>query len=128
MADTLTRAFSDADKRINKHYNEKGYTANKTREDNPEKHLNKTSLKRLIKRFEAFDTTEKQKGSGCPRTATTPENEEAAEEMFSRRSSRDSCALKRYCRGIKDLTIFCTENDQEKRNETIQTSQSILNE
>ena len=85
MADTLTQAFSDADKTINKHYNEKGYTTSKTREDNPEKHSNKTSLKRLIKRFEAFGTKEKQKGSGCPRTAATPENVEAAEEMFSRR-------------------------------------------
>ena len=85
MADTLTQAFSDADKTINKHYNEKGYTTSKTREDNPEKHSNKTSLKRLIKRFEAFGTTEKQKSSGCPRTAATSENVEAAEEMFSRR-------------------------------------------
>ena len=53
---------------------------------------------------------ERQKGFGHPRTGTTPENEEAV--------SQDSCAPKRYCQGIKDLTIVCTENDQKKRNKT----------
>ena len=74
--------FSGADKAIIKHYYEKGYTAYKIWKDNPEKHWDKTSVKRLIKRFEAFGTMERQKGSGCTQTATTPENKKAVEEMI----------------------------------------------
>ena len=66
--------FSDADTAITKHYHEKGYIAYKIWKDNPEKHWDKTSVKRLIRRFEAFDTMERKKGFGRPRTATTPEN------------------------------------------------------
>ena len=82
MADTLIMFFSDADKAIVKHYHEKRYTACKIWKDNPQKHCNKASAKRLIKRFETFGTLEKQKGSGHSRTATTPENEESVEEMI----------------------------------------------
>ena len=57
-------AFSDADKLIMKYYHQKGYTAYKIWKDNPEKHREKTSLKQLIQRFEAFATMERQKGSG----------------------------------------------------------------
>ena len=79
--------FSDVDKVINKHYHEKGYTTYKLRKDNPEKNWEKTLMKRLIKRFEAFGTMERQKGSGRPGTATTPENEEALAEMICYREN-----------------------------------------
>ena len=59
--------FSEADKAIIKHYHEKGYTIYKIWKDNPEQNWDKTSVKRLIKRFETFSTTERQKGCGCPR-------------------------------------------------------------
>ena len=39
-------------------------------------------MKQLIKRFEAFGTTEIQKGSGHPKTVTTLENEKVVEEMI----------------------------------------------
>ena len=48
-------------------------------------------------------------------------------DLFSRRSSRNSCVPKTYCRRIEDLTILCTETDK-KRNKTIQTSQITLHE
>ena len=74
--------FSEADKAIIKYYNEKRYTAFKIWKDNRQKHWDKTSVKRLIMRFEAFGTIERQKGSGRPRTTTTPENEKAVEKMI----------------------------------------------
>lgn len=43
-------------------------------------------------------------------------------DLFSRKSSLESCAPKRYWRGVKDLTIFHTENDQKIRNKTIETT------
>ena len=49
-------------------------------------------------------------------------------DSFSRRSSWDPCASKRYCRGIKDLIIFCADNDQKEKNKAIQTSQNNLHE
>ena len=39
-------------------------------------------MKRLIKGFEASGTMERQKDSGRPQTATTPEHEESVEEMI----------------------------------------------
>ena len=39
-------------------------------------------MKRLIKRFDAFGTMERQKGSGRPGTGKTPENEEALKEII----------------------------------------------
>ena len=39
-------------------------------------------MKGFIKRFEVFGTMERQKGSGRPRTATTPGKEEALEEII----------------------------------------------
>ena len=56
---------------IIKHYHEKGYTACKIWEDNPEKHWDKISVKQPIKSVEAFVTMERQKDSGYPRTLTT---------------------------------------------------------
>ena len=74
--------FSDADKAIIQHYHEKGFTPYRIWKDNPEKGWDKTSVKRLIKRFVKYDTMERQKGSGCPRRATTRENEEALEDLI----------------------------------------------
>ena len=39
-------------------------------------------MKRFVKRFEAFDIMERQKGPGRLRTATTPENEKATEKLI----------------------------------------------
>ena len=74
--------FSDADKEIIKHSHEIGYTAYKIWKDNVEKHWDKTSVKQVIKRFEAFGTMERQKCSGRPPTGTTTENEETVREMI----------------------------------------------
>lgn len=74
--------FSDADKAIIQHYYEKGYTAYKIWKENPEKNWDKSSLHRLIKRFAKTGTMARQNGSGRPRTATCPENEEKVEEMI----------------------------------------------
>ena len=82
MANTLIMVFSDADNSIIKYYHENGYTAYKIWKDNPEKHWDKILVKQPIKRFEAFGTMEKQEGSGRLQTTTTPENEEAAEEII----------------------------------------------
>ena len=82
LADTLIMVISDAGKAIIKHCHDIGHTVCKIWKDNPEKHWDKTSMKRLIKRFEAFVTMRKAKRfSGLPRTATT-ENEEDVEEMI----------------------------------------------
>ena len=59
--------FCEADKAFIKHYLEKGYTAYTIWKHNPEKHWDKTSVEWLIKRFKAFGTMERQKGSGHPR-------------------------------------------------------------
>ena len=113
--------FSGADKAIVKHYHEKGYTTYKIWKDNSEKHWNKTSVKRLIKRFEAFGTMQREKGPARPQTAATPENEKGIEEMICSQENHPSTHVppKRCCAEIKDLTIFCTGNDQKKRNKTI---------
>ena len=78
----LNSDFSDADMVIIRHYQEKGYTADKIWEDNLEKHWDKTLVKQLLKRFEAFGTMERPTSSSCLQTATTPENKEAVEEMI----------------------------------------------
>ena len=100
--------------------------------DYPEKHRDKTSVKRPTKRFEAFGTMERQKGPSRPQTATTLEKEETVEEMICSQEDHPATHVpphpkNKYCRGIKDLKIFCAENDQKKRNKTIQTSQNTLN-
>ena len=48
----------------------------------------------------------------------TPENEEAVEEMICCQEDHPGTP-KSYCRGIKDLTIFCTNNDQKKGNSNV---------
>ena len=47
LVDTLMFFFSEADKSIINHYHEKGYTAYKIWNENTEKHLDKTLVKRL---------------------------------------------------------------------------------
>ena len=46
------------------------------------KKLKKGSLYRLIERFEETGSMTRKEGSGRPRTATCPENEEKVEEMI----------------------------------------------
>ena len=87
-----------------------------------------TGTKPFLKRFEASVTMERQH-SGRPRRAITPENEEVVEEMIcSQDYLRTYVSQKRYCQGIKDVTIFCTKNNQKKKNKTTQTSQNTLHE
>ena len=74
--------FSDADKAIIRHYHEKQYTTYKIWKENPEKKWTKKSVSCLIKRYIKYGTMERQKGSGCPITATTKENEELVEELI----------------------------------------------
>ena len=50
-------------------------------------HWEKTSVKRLIKRFEGFGTMERQKSYWRPRTVTSPENKEAVKEMICSQES-----------------------------------------
>ena len=69
MAETLIMVFSESDKAIIKHYHGKGYAAYKIWKNNLEKQWDKTSVKQFIKRFEAFGTMERQKGSGLPRSS-----------------------------------------------------------
>ena len=78
--------FSDEDKTIIKHYHEKGYTSPKIWKDNPNKYWDKTSVKRLINRFEGFGTTERQKWFWCLQTEASPE-EEAVKEMICSQES-----------------------------------------
>jgi len=74
--------FSAEDKAVIKHYHEKGFTPYRIWKQNPEKGWDKTSVKRLIKRFEKFATMERQRGSGRPRTAVTDENEESVDDLI----------------------------------------------
>ena len=74
--------FSDSDKAIILHYHQKKYTPYKIWKENPEKNWNKGSIYRLIERFEETGSMAHKEGSGHPRTATCPENEEKVEEMI----------------------------------------------
>ena len=74
--------FNDEDKAIIKHYHEKGYTPYRIWKENPDKKWDKSSVKRLIKRYLVHGTMERQKGSGRPVTVTTPKNQAAVEEMI----------------------------------------------
>ena len=74
--------FSTEDKAIIKHYVEKGFSSYKIWKENPEKKWVLSSVKRLVKRFRKNGTMERQKRSGRPKSARTPENEAAVEEMI----------------------------------------------
>ena len=74
--------FSDEDKAVIKHFHHRGYTAYKIWKENPKKNWDKTSVKRLINRFLEKGTMERKEGSGRNRTARTPTNEEAVEELI----------------------------------------------
>ena len=98
----LNNFFSGADKVVMKHY-QKWYTAYKIWKNNPEKHQGRTSAKQLIKRFEAFGTMERQKGCSRQRTATTPVNKEAVEEIicFQEDHPRNHVTPKYIAKGLK---------------------------
>ena len=74
--------LSDEDKAVIKHYYQRRYTAYKIWKENPEKNWDKASAKRLINRFVEKGTMERKEGSGRKRTARTPANEEAVEELI----------------------------------------------
>ena len=68
-----------------------------------QKHLGRTSLKQVIKRFEAFGTMKRQKGCGHQRTATTPLNKESVEEIicFQEHHPRNHLTPKYIAKGLK---------------------------
>ena len=75
--------FSAEDKAIIKHlFVEKGYTAYRIWKENPQRKWDKTSVKRLTKRYEQTGSMDRKKGSGRPCTAVTDENAEQVEEMI----------------------------------------------
>ena len=75
--------FSAEDKAIIKYfYVEKGFTAYRIWKENPNKSWDKTSVKRLLKRFDKYETMDRKTGSGRPKTATTEENADEVEEMI----------------------------------------------
>ena len=80
--------FSDGDKAIFKH--EKGFTPCRVWKDNPEKDWDKTSVKRIIKRLVKY-TMGRQKGSGCPQTATTRKGEESVEDLVCPQEDKPVC-------------------------------------
>ena len=101
MADTLN-FFSEADKAVIKHPYEKGYTVHKIRKDNPEKHWDKTSVKSLIKRTEAFGTMDRQRLWPCANSNSSYKwRSVVANDLFSSRSSRASSATKDVPKELK---------------------------
>ena len=126
VAGYYNNGFSETDKAIIKYYHEKGYTAYKKWQEALGQNFDEATYKEIwsiwyhgnTKRFWPSDNSDN----------SWKRKSRKGNDLFSRRSSWDSCALKRYCQGIKDFTIFCTENDQKKKNKTIQTSQNALHE
>ena len=74
--------FSDDDKAIILHYHKKGKKAYQIWKENREKNWTKNSVCCLIQRYVEHGTMDRKKGSGRPITATTPENQEAVQEMI----------------------------------------------
>ena len=76
--------FSDEDKAIIKNdYEEKGWSAYRIWKEHPAKGWVESSVRRLIRKFEATGSMDRRSGSGRPRTATTEENAEVVEELIS---------------------------------------------
>ena len=75
--------FSDDDKAvIKKDYVEKGWSAYRICKEHPTKKWYKGSVQRLINQFKENGTMKTRPGSGRPRSAITPENEEIVEQLI----------------------------------------------
>ena len=81
--------FSDHDKAVIKNnYVEKGWSAYLICKEHPTKKWHKGSVQRLINEFKVNDTMKRRPGSGRPRSAITPENEEIFAQLI--RSQEES--------------------------------------
>ena len=129
LADTLIMVISDAGKAIIKHCHEIGHTVCKIWKDNPEKHWDKTSMKRLIKRFEAFVTMGKAKRfwPSANSNNSWKRRRRRGNDLFSRRSSRHSCAPKNIAEGLKILQSSVRRMIKRK-SKKVQTSQNTSRE
>ena len=75
--------FSDYDKAvIKKDYVEKGWSVSCICREHPAKKWYKGSAQRLINQFKENGTMKRRPGSGRPRSAITPENEEIVEQLI----------------------------------------------
>ena len=75
--------FSDDDKAVIKNdYVEKGWSAYRICKEHPTKKWYKGSVQRLINQFKENGTMKTRPGSGRPRSAITPENEEIVEQLI----------------------------------------------
>ena len=75
--------FSDGDKTVIKNdYDEKGWSPYRICKEHPTKKWYKASVQRLINQFKENGTTQRRPGSGRPRSAITPENEEIVEQLI----------------------------------------------
>ena len=75
--------FSDDDKAVIKnHYFEKGWSAYRICKEHPTKKWYKGSVQRLINQLKENGTMKRRPGSGRPRFAITPENEEIVEQLI----------------------------------------------
>ena len=75
--------FSDDDKAVIKNdYVEKGWSAYRICKEHPTKNWYKGSVQRLINNFKKYGTMKRKVGSGRPKSAMTPENEEIVEQLI----------------------------------------------
>ena len=75
--------FSDDDKAVIKNdYVEKGWSAYRVCKEHPTKKWYRGSVQRLISQFKENGTMKRRPGSGRPRSAITPENEEIVEQLI----------------------------------------------
>ena len=75
--------FSDDDKAVIKNdYVEKGWSAYRICKEHPTKKWYKGSVQRLINQFKENGTMKRRPGSGRPRSAITPENEEIVKQLI----------------------------------------------
>ena len=75
--------FSDDDKAVIKNdYVEKGWSAYRICKEHPTKKWYKGSVQRLINQFKENGTIKRRPGSGRPKSAITPENEEIVKQLI----------------------------------------------
>ena len=113
MVDTLIIFFSGADKVVIKHYYQKWYTTYKIWKNNPEA-LGENFIEASYKEIWSIWYHEKTKRLWPSENSNNSFKQRICRRnyLFSRTSSSKSFNPKIYCQRIKDLTIFCAENDQ----------------
>ena len=100
----LNNVFSYAVKVIIKYYHEKEYTAYKICKDNPEKHGGETSMKQLIKSLKHLEPWKATRyWPPVNINNTLKRRSRRGNDLFSRKLSQDSCALKDITEELKIL-------------------------